>query len=237
MEQHLGSPQVLVAFVGFRGPRCPLPSQSAGACPVAGLKPPRAFHGLTPLLRVLAGARRGRGARGPTEPHSLGRAWEALACRGGLPSAWRLLRRCRSAAPRCSTWRTEGGARSPRGGRGARTAVECEPGSSGSARRRSSAVRCPSPAARRSTNLPLGCVWSPRLSTRRGGGGRGERGVRGFAVAEGRILSGGACRVPLVFPSLRSPPPTPRLPLSLPPIRRAAGACDMRLLPRDGPRV
>lgn len=204
---------------------------------MAALAPPRALHGHTPFLRVLAGARGGRGVRGPAEPRSLGHECGELARRARLFPALRLLRRCWSAVPGCSTWRAELGAGSPPGGRGARTAVECEPRSSGAARRRSSAVRCPLPAARRSTNLPLGRVWSPRLCTLWGGGGRGEWGVRGSAVAEEGILRGEACLVLLVLPSLRSPPPTPSLPLSLPPIPRASGACDMRSLPTDGPRV
>ena len=97
-------------------PSGPLPSRSAGACPVAAVEPPRASHGRAPLLRVLAGARGGAGVRGPAEPGSLGRACGELAPRrAGLSPALRLLGRCRSAAPGRSTWRAERVAGSPRG--------------------------------------------------------------------------------------------------------------------------
>lgn len=85
-------------------------------------EPPRALHTHTPLLRVLAGARGGRGAGGrgnPPEPGSLGRACKELAPGSGLSPALRLLGRCWSAAPSYSTWRAEllaGRPREPAGG-------------------------------------------------------------------------------------------------------------------------
>lgn len=53
--------------------------------------------------------------RGPVEPGSLGRACGELARGAGLSPALRLLGRCWSAAPGCSTWRAERGAGSPGG--------------------------------------------------------------------------------------------------------------------------
>lgn len=102
-DKYLQCRQVLHTPSGAPGGDLPLPllSQSAGACLVAALEPPRVFaQAHTPLLRVLSGARRGGGGgavedRGsPQSPATwVTRVWSV--CAGlSLPRALQLLGRC-----------------------------------------------------------------------------------------------------------------------------------------------
>lgn len=151
--------------------------------------------------------------RGPAGQAASAARVEAPAPGAVLSPRLQLLQRCWRAAPGCSTGRAELGAGAPEAGGGAQTAVEGDPTLPGL---RDSAPACQVPlssTARRSTNLSLGGVRSPRLSTLWGGGwwwwGAGEWGVRGSAVAKGGILQGslpGAAPLP---PSPIAPCPHP----------------------------
>lgn len=116
----LGSRQVLAAPVGLWAPSPQLPPafSERWSMPSGSDRATEGFARARSASPGFSRSPRGAGVggvRGPAEPSSFGRACEELARRAGLSPALQLLGRCWSAAPGCSTWRTERGAGSPRG--------------------------------------------------------------------------------------------------------------------------
>lgn len=121
LRQPLGSRQVLPA-----SHRAPDPESPTVPCLLGRWSMPSGRAGVTEGFARAHSASPGfsRGPRGAgglrvggvtAAPGSLGRASGELLRRAGLSPPLRLLRRCWSAAPGCSTWRAEHRAGSPRG--------------------------------------------------------------------------------------------------------------------------